>query len=404
MPDASPNPKPAHATRASASPEEPADPRSSIGSMPSGLGSAAGQSEAAPDGMSRPSSKSGRQRFATDELAIVLSHYDLGTIDKIQEYPRGSRKAPKLVIQTDSGLYLLKRRAKGKNDSYKVAFCHGIQLHLAARQFPLPHLIGTRGDNNSMLRLNDHIYELFEYIKGTPYDQSLEASQDAGKILGLMHKLLKDYNARYEPPTGSYHNAKSVHAALQAVPRTLARLNPNQTPEQAQRISRLNRFLRDAYEDAVHLVEADGFKDWPRQIVHSDWHPGNMLFRGSRVVAVIDYDAARIHQRIIDAANGALQFSIIGGGDDPRTWPDHIDLSRFKRFLRGYDAVPGNVLSKAELRIVPHLMTQALIAESVIPIANTGQFARMDGAAFLEMVERKVVWLQDHTDELIASV
>ena len=33
-----------------------------------------------------------------EELAIVLSHYDIGIIDSIAEFPRGSRKAPKLLI------------------------------------------------------------------------------------------------------------------------------------------------------------------------------------------------------------------------------------------------------------------------------------------------------------------
>lgn len=345
----------------------------------------------------------GRQRFAADELAIVLSHFDLGTIEKIQEYPRGSRKAPKLILLTDSGLYLLKRRARGKDDKYKVAFCHGIQLHLAARQFPLPHLIGTRKDNNSMLRLGGHTYELFEYIKGTPYDLSLEATQDAGKILALMHKLIRDYRPKYETPVGSYHNAKSVYTAFQALPNTLAKLNPAQPAELAQRVSRTNRFLSAAYEDAVRRVEDAGLSGWPTQIVHSDWHPGNMLFRGSRVVAVIDYDAARVHQRIIDTANGALQFSIIGGGDDPAQWPEYIDESRFRRFIRGYDSVPENVLSRAELRVIPWLMIQALIAESAIPIAATGRFARMDGAGFLEMVQKKVAWLQGHHEALVAA-
>jgi len=373
----------------------------------SGMSSAGGGSGATPGSGSGTAKlgagKAGRQRFAADELAIVLSHYDLGTIEKIQEYPRGSRKAPKLILLTDSGLYLLKRRARGKDDKYKVAFCHGIQLHLAARQFPLPHLIGTRKDNNSMLRLGGHTYELFEYIKGTPYDMSLEATQDAGKILGLMHKIIRSYPPKYEPPTGSYHNAQSVYNAFKVLPQTLAKTNPRQTPEQAQRNSRLNRFLHEAYTDAVKRVQDAGLNDWPKQIVHSDWHPGNMLFRGSRVVAVIDYDAARIHQRIIDAANGALQFSILGGGDDPATWPEYLDESRFKRFIRGYDSVPDNVLSRAELRVVPWLMIQALIAESVIPIAATGVFARMDGGAFLQMVERKAVWLQDHADALAAA-
>src|SRR4029078_9500102 len=104
-----------------------------------------------------------REKFAAEELAIVLSHFDLGTIDSIVEFPRGSRKAPKLLIVTEHGKFLLKRRARGKEDPFKVAFCHAIQLHLSRQQFPLPHLIGTRKDNNSMLQWRGGVYELFEY-------------------------------------------------------------------------------------------------------------------------------------------------------------------------------------------------------------------------------------------------
>ena len=108
-----------------------------------------------------------REHFAADELAIVLSHFDLGTIEWIKEFPRGSRKAPKLLLRTENGTYLLKRRARGKDDPFKVAFCHQLQLYLAAKQFPLPHLIGTRTENNSMLQFRGATYELFAYVKGT---------------------------------------------------------------------------------------------------------------------------------------------------------------------------------------------------------------------------------------------
>ena len=37
--------------------------------------------------------RGGRETFAADELGIVLSHFDIGVIDSIQEFPRGSRKA-----------------------------------------------------------------------------------------------------------------------------------------------------------------------------------------------------------------------------------------------------------------------------------------------------------------------
>jgi Ser/Thr protein kinase RdoA (MazF antagonist) len=83
-----------------------------------------------------------------------------------------------------------------------------------------------------------------------------------------------------------------------------------------------------------------------------------MLFRDNHVVAVIDYDSSRQLPRIIDIANGALQFSIIGGDEDVSKWPDYLDESRFKRFIRGYDEVM--LLSDAEIRAMPWLMAEAL--------------------------------------------
>ena len=71
---------------------------------------------------------SDREKFAADELAIVLSNFDIGVIETIKDYARGSRKAPKLLIRSEKGEYLLKRRARGKDDPFKVAFSHALQL------------------------------------------------------------------------------------------------------------------------------------------------------------------------------------------------------------------------------------------------------------------------------------
>ena len=340
-----------------------------------------------------------RDKFEAFELGIVLSHYDIGVIESIQDYPRGSRRSPKLLLRSDTGTYLLKRRASRGSDPYKVAFCHSIQLYLAAKQFPLPHLIGTKKDNNSMLQCNGAIYEVFEYIKGTPYDNSVEATLDAGKILALYHKLLADFQPEYETARGSYHGSRQVIQCFDLAPATLGRI-ATRTPKDVDRIKQVVGFLKESYLGAAKYIDEQGFPDWPQQIVHADWHPGNMLYRGSRVVAVIDYDTARVQQRVLDVGNGSLQFAILGGGDDAATWPDHLDEERFKRFLRGYEIVPDCVLSQAELQVVPYLMIEALIAESIIPIATTGYFARMEGFAFLLMVERKVRWLQKHAQRL----
>src|SRR5687768_572120 len=260
-----------------------------------------------------------RERFATDELAIVMSHFDVGIIESVQEFPRGSRKAPKLLITTDQGKFLLKRRARGKDDAFKVAFAHALQLYLASKQFPLPHLIGTRRKNNSMLQWKGAVYELFEYIPGQSYPQTLESTFDSGRVLALYHKLLNDFQSEWHPASGSYHLQPSIEQGLAAIPNALGSTDINVTP--------LLQFLRETYQYAADRVEQLGLSTWPKQYVHADWHPGNMLFRDNRVVAVIDYDSARQLPRIIDIANGALQFSIIGGDEDLARWPDYLDES-----------------------------------------------------------------------------
>jgi homoserine kinase type II len=330
-----------------------------------------------------------RETFSAEELAIVLSNFDIGIIDSIVDYPRGSRKAPKLLIVSEQGKFLLKRRARGKDDPYKVAFSHAIQLYLAAKQFPLPHLVGTKKSNNSMLQWRNAVYELFEYIPGQSYPQTLEATFDSGRILSLYHKLLQDFRSEWQPTGGSYHNAGAVEQGLKQIPATLQSVDAGPVLQ----------YLLDSYRHAAQMADAQGLEGWPRQIVHADWHPGNMLFRDNHVVAVIDYDSSRQLPRIIDAANGALQFSIIGGDEDISKWPEYLDESRYKRFLRGYDEVM--LLSEAEIRTIPWLMIEALIAEAVFPIAATGFFGRMEGLAFLGMVQKKIAWMQRSADKLV---
>ena len=366
------------------------------GSPPSNSGnSGTGASNAvtsgvAASGTGQTRQSGAREAFSAEELSIVLSHFDIGIIDSIVDYPRGSRKAPKLLIVSEQGKFLLKRRARGKDDPYKVAFSHAIQLYLAAKQFPLPHLVGTKKNNNSMLQWRNAVYELFEYIPGQSYPQTLEATFDSGRILSLYHKLLQDFRSEWQPTGGSYHNAPAVEQGLKQIPATL---------QSGDAAAPVLKYLLDSYRHAAHMVDAQGQEGWPKQIVHADWHPGNMLFRDNHVVAVIDYDSSRQLPRIIDAANGALQFSIIGGDEDISKWPEYLDESRYKRFLRGYDEVM--LLSEAEIRTIPWLMIEALIAEAVFPIAATGFFGRMEGLAFLGMVQRKVAWMQRSADKLV---
>ncbi len=343
----------------------------------------------------------GRQVFAPDELAIVLSHYRIGLINTIKQFKRGSRKAPKLVIRSDIGLYLLKRRAHGRDDPFKVAFTHGVQLRLAEQGFPLPKLIGTRRENNSMVQYQGSVYELFEFVKGDVYDKSLAATEEAGRTLARFHSMLADHQPHYQPPRGTYHAASAVTSAKKGLPEALCRtVNGEPAVDEAQ-AHEITREVDHYYRLAADRVEDLGLRDWSVQIGHSDWHPGNMLFDGPGVVAVIDYDSARLMQRVIDVANGALQFSVLRTQDEITRWPDHADEDRYRAFFKGYASIPQSKLRAIERQALPWLMIEAMIAESVIPISTTGRFAQINGVDFLQMVLRKVHWIEANATRLI---
>src|SRR6202050_2060571 len=190
-----------------------------------------------------------REQFSAEELAIVLSHFDLGLVDSIVEFPRGSRKAPKLLIVSEQGKFLLKRRARGKDDPFKVAFTHSLQLYLAGKQFPLPHLIGTKKENNSILQWHNGVYELFEYIPGQNYPQTLESTFDSGRILGLYHKLLEDFKSEWQPPSGSYHGASSVESGLRAIAAGVPQTDEN------REVHQLLNFLQSSYRKSAEKVQ-----------------------------------------------------------------------------------------------------------------------------------------------------
>jgi len=330
--------------------------------------------------------------FDAHELAIVLSNYDLGIIESIREHSRGSRRAPKLLIKTQHGEYLLKRRAPGKDDPYRVAFTHELQLHLAARGFPLPQIIGTRPDHNSMLLLQDRIYEVFQFIRGKRYDRSEHAAEQSGVSLGALHRLLATYNSEYEAPQGTYHNVRDIDARVALIPDAIMKVDPD--ADRAD-LHQMCQVLSESYRQASYQVDAASYRQWPRILIHGDWHPGNLLYDDRVVLAVIDFDSARMETRATDVANAALQFSIqMGATTDCQSWPEGLDLTLLRRLIRGYNQAAATPLSPQEQRALPWLMIEALIVESVIPIATTGRFGALKGVDFLGVISRNVQWIE----------
>jgi Ser/Thr protein kinase RdoA (MazF antagonist) len=345
----------------------------------------------------------GGVHFSSNELVTVLSHYEIGVIHELKPLLKGSRRTPKMIVTTEKGKFLLKRRPKGKDNLRRLAFSHAVQAHLTDRNFPLAHLLSTRNEKNTLLQLDNHIYEFFEFVTGARYDGSTEATIDAGLHLAKFHEYLADFV--YQPPLGdglrqmslkgSFHDATNVRRHLKTI-------GGKEITFQEKELLKTAEILMTLYNSSCVRVNELGFDSRTEQVVHGDWHPGNMLFEKSRLIAVIDFDSVKGAPPITDLANGMLQFSIVGSRPNPADWPDYLDQAKLIQFLNGYRQVIR--LDKTMLNSLLDLMIETMIAEAVLPIAETGSFGNLTGLDFLKMIRRKAEWINKNRDKLTQAM
>ena len=155
--------------------------------------------------------------FTPEEIQEVLSHYDIGNIIQIKTLNAGNANAPKKIVLSDRGRFLLKRRAKDKSDIYHVAFSHTIQNHLQTKNFPVAGFLRTRRTNNTAVHHANNTYELFNFVAGSRYDGSKQGAVNSGKQLALFHKHLADFLTKFDPLRRTYHDSSSVRGYLKTI-------------------------------------------------------------------------------------------------------------------------------------------------------------------------------------------
>jgi len=338
----------------------------------------------------------GGAHFSSEELVRVLSRYDVGIIYQIKPLSGGNRRAPKMVVVSEQGKFLLKRRPRGKDDLYRVAFAHAVQTHLAGNAFPVTTLLATRSDGNTILQLNNHIYELFKFVSGTRYDGSPEPTIDAGRQLACFHRNLAGFAHEFKPLQASFHDSSTVRTHLRTI-------GSDRAARPSGKLKAAAEALTILYNESSIQANQLGFDSWPKQVIHGDWHPGNMLFSNQKVAVVLDFDSIRVAPAVVDLANGMLQYSIVGGRPNPADWPDYCDQDKLMQFLAGYkEKAAGQkvLLDEYKLQALVDLMIETMIAEAVLPVAATGFFGHLHGTDFLLMIRRKAQWLSKNHDKL----
>jgi len=354
----------------------------------------------------QPAVEAGARGWATyerDELDTVLARFDIGRIDRAQEFRRGSRSAPKLKIWSSLGEFLLKRRSLERHPEVRIRFAHQLQATLARHGYPIAGLMPDRRTGETLVIIDGHAYELFHFVTGDRFDKTARATIRAAEMLARLHRHSRDIDASVLPPA-SFHASPAARAALDRLERSILAAEPGTDPE---RVARLVQELREIYGRAVEEIRDLGFASLRSAVVHGDWHPGNVIFTPRSdyrsIAAVIDFDSARNEPWVTEVANGMLQFAILSDAKlSPLEWDAGFDPKRLQAFLHGYLGAADRPLTLEERSMIPWLMIEAMVAESAIPVANQGTFAELQGSAFMDLVSRKCEWVRQHRKSISA--
>jgi len=232
------------------------------------------------------------------------------------------------------------------------------------------------------------VYELMRYVEGESARAGPDAARTAGGVLALVHAVPTvrlGFDDSRAPAPGRIDEAIARLSA-----ETLALRVPLESMQHDWHVS-LDRLGPRARTDSAPA---------PPVLQHGDYHPANLIWKGTDLASVVDFEATGLGPRPAELASAALLFSLETAGRSPEGWPESPDITRLTAFTAGYadaDTTAGHALDPADQ---PWWMIHGLIAQAMTRAARPHGFGRHDAAGVIPFVARTSAWIRDHADGL----
>jgi len=263
----------------------------------------------------------------------ILEHYDLPR--QVNLVPIGGTASQSLRVETATGNYILRCRPAGMAKEEFIEYDHTLRTFLADHYFPTPRLKPAKS-GYTWVEVDGQIFEMSCLLAGqvvpVPNARQLHS---AGHALALFHQLTVDFD---HPGKANFVREDHV-SILQPLLDELYTLA--QDTREREELDQIQGQLK-----ILSTLDADGFFE-PLQpgVIHGDLHPGNVLFTGNYVSALLDYDYASPGPAMRDIGDGLVFFASRRPRDFDlndiwsltQGWKP--DTDRAMAFLRGYTSI-----------------------------------------------------------------
>ena len=216
--------------------------------------------------------------------------------------------------------------------------------HLAEWGMRVPHLIKTIDGQTAVRDDSGGRWRLYPLIPGRIFDavESNDMAMEAGRIVGEMHRHLRDLSFEPKGSIEHFHDTTYVLDKLSSI-----------TPK-------LPRPLRHIAEDVLATVPGiiltEDAAQERKQIIHGDLKISNILFdEAGHAFGIIDFDTIMRHFRAIDLGDSLRSWCNRTAEDDPQA---AFDVSIFHAAMIGYGQGWGAPVREDEKRMFQRATVQ----------------------------------------------
>jgi homoserine kinase type II len=257
------------------------------------------------------------------EIADIVEDYGLVKVTALSAIAEGSVNS-NYCLESQRGRYLLRiDEVKGELDVKREL---DLLVYLRKHGFQCPQPVTDR-KGRLYRESRGKCLSLFRWLDGQvvrPDRLTIPRLENVGRALADLHLVGKSYKKGIE-------NRFNYDRVAQLYGDVRDRLPPY--------FRKIVRTLDDEIAYLEHYLE----NKLPKGIIHGDLFNDNLLFKGDKLVAVLDFEAACRGKFVFDLATAVNALCVDGEG---------YDLKRFEALIAGYESL--RPLSLAEWDAFPN--------------------------------------------------
>jgi homoserine kinase type II len=343
---------------------------------------------------------------AAAQLEEILSdHYEIGRLVDYEQLHLGYVNVSYIIETVISGKknkYFLRRYKKGIREE-EVRFEHSIVKHLVKKDFNLVAGLTNTRDGKTFVKQfeggEDVFYAVFDFLPGEDKytwvnpacsDEDLRGS---ASVLAQFHNAVSDLNPegkRYEP---------KISDLLPKIAENVQRYarEAGKTVFDACFLKNLGLILA-TIELTNRAIGGRECKETVHQVIHCDYHPGNLKFQSGEITGLFDFDWSKVDARCFDVALAITYFCTTWEGKQGGS----LQLNKAAAFLNAYQntlrTVPGaEPLSDVELKCLPYMIhaSNIYVLNWTIEDFYSSEADPREYLIFLQHGVRTMRWLED---------